>query len=155
MRSPSRLVSPPQTIYFTFKNQEVEADQRSDRRSGDGAEEMTPQEQAWWKEMLDEPDPTRSLQIFIKEPGRYSPGHRPSASVRSCRRTDEEVREVSSTTTSRYAGRDSVRRSTPLATKGALRSDLPRDRLLDVFLVVYGDATYHQFTTQMDGHTKM
>ena len=26
---------------------------------------------------------------------------------------------------------------------GALRSDIPRDHLLDVFLVVYGDAAYH------------
>ena len=115
-----------------------------------GPEETTPQEQAWWKEMLDEPDPTRSLQIFIRGAG---PAFARASTISDVRpaaaRTDEEVREISD-------HHESLRREgffgqvlDALATKGTLRPDLPRDRLLDIFLVVYGDATYHQFTTQM------
>jgi hypothetical protein len=63
-------------------------------------------------------------------------------------RTDDEVMEI-------FNYHESLSREAfgqvldMRATKGPLRPDTTRDRLLDVFLVVYGDATYHQLTTQM------
>ena len=138
----------PQTIYFTFSNK-VKLISAVIDAAVMGPEETTPQEQAWWKEMLDEPDPTRSLQIFIRGAGpAFARASTISDVLAAAARTDEEVREI-------FDHHESLRREgfgqvlDALATKGALRPDLPRDRLLDIFLVVYGDATYHQFTTQM------
>ena len=138
----------PQTIYFTFSNK-VKLISAVIDAAVMGPEETTPQEQAWWKEMLDEPDPTRSLQIFIRGAGpAFARASTISDVLAAAARTDEEVREI-------FDHHESLRREgfgqvlDSLATKGGLRPDVPRDRLLDIFLVVYGDATYHQFTTQM------
>jgi AcrR family transcriptional regulator len=138
----------PQTVYFTFNNKAKLISAVVDAAVM-GPEETAPQDQAWWQEMLEEPDPTRSLQTFIRGAGpafhRASPI---SEVVAAAARTDDEVMEI-------FQHHESLRREAfgqvldMLANKGPLRPDLTRDRLLDVFLVVYGDATYHQLTTQM------
>lgn len=138
----------PQTVYFTFNNKAKLISAVIDAAVM-GPEETTPQEQAWWKAMLDEPDPTRSLQIFIRGAGpAFARASTISDVLAAAARTDDEVREI-------FDHHESLRRESfgqvldVLGTKGALRLDLSRDRLLDVFLVFYGDATYHQLTTQM------
>lgn len=138
----------PQTVYFAFNNK-VKLISAVIDAAVMGPEETTPQEQSWWKAMLDEPDPTRSLAIFIRGAGpAFARASTISDVLAAAARTDDEVREI-------FDHHETLRRKgfsqvlDALATKGALRLDLSRDRLLDVFLVVYGDATYHQLTTQM------
>jgi AcrR family transcriptional regulator len=138
----------PQTVYFTFHNK-VKLISAVIDAAVMGPEETTPQEQGWWQEMLDEPDPTRSLQIFIRGAGpAFQRASTISDVLAAASRTDDEVMEI-------FEYHESLRRQAfgqvldMLATKGPLRPNLTRDRLLDVFLVVYGDATYHQLTTQL------
>lgn len=138
----------PQTIYFIFNNKARLISAVIDAAVM-GPEEKTPQEQTWWKEMLDEPDPTAALQIFIRGAGpAFARASTISEVLAAAARTDDEVREI-------FDHHETMRREgfgqvlDALATKGSLRPDIPRERLLDIFLVVYGDATYHQFTTQM------
>jgi hypothetical protein len=99
--------------------------------------------------MLVEPDPTRSFQIFIRGAGPvFQRASTISDVLAAAARTDDEVMEI-------FEYHESLRREAfgqvldMLATKRPLRPNLTRERLLDVFLVVYGDATYHQLTTQM------
>jgi hypothetical protein len=68
--------------------------------------------------------------------------------LRAAALTDDEVEET-------YQQHQEMRREgfgevlDGLAAKGALRSGYSRDELLDVFLVVYGEATYHLLTEEM------
>jgi AcrR family transcriptional regulator len=138
----------PQTVYFTFNNK-VKLISAVIDAAVIGPEETAPQEQAWWQAMREEPDPTRSLQIFIRGAGpAFARASTISDVLAAAARTDEEVMEI-------FEYHESLRRDAfgqvldALATKGSLRPNLNRERLLDIFLVVYGDATYHQLTTQM------
>lgn len=138
----------PQTVYFTFNNK-VKLISAVVDAAVLGPEETAPQDQAWWQEMLVEPDPTRSFQIFIRGAGPvFQRASTISDVLAAAARTDDEVMEI-------FEYHESLRREAfgqvldMLATKGHLRPNLTRERLLDVFLVVYGDATYHQLTTQM------
>jgi AcrR family transcriptional regulator len=138
----------PQTVYFIFNNK-VKLISAVVDAAVLGPEETAPQDQAWWQEMLVEPDPTRSLQIFIRGAGPvFQRASTISDVLAAAARTDDEVREI-------FEESEALRREgfgqvlDMLATKGRLHPSLDRDRLLDVFLVVYGDATYHILTTQM------
>lgn len=137
-----------QTVYFAFNNK-VKLISAVIDAAVMGPEETTPQEQTWWKSMLEEPNPTRSLQIFIRGAGpAFARASTISDVLAAAARTDEEVMTI-------YNQHETLRREgfgevlDTLAGKGPLRPDMPRERLLDIFLVVYGDATYHQLTTQM------
>ncbi len=138
----------PQTVYFTFNNK-VKLISAVVDAAVLGPEETAPHEQAWWQEMLVEPDPTRSLQIFIRGSGPvFQRASTISDVLAAASRTDDEVMAI-------FEYHESLRREAfgevldMLANKGTLLPNLTRERLLDIFLVVYGDATYHQLTTQM------
>ena len=138
----------PQTVYFTFNNK-VKLISAVIDAAVMGPEETTPQEQDWWQAMLDEADPTRSLRVFIRGAGpAFARASSISDVLAAAARTDYEVMEI-------FKYHEALRREgfaqvlDALAAKGPLRQDQPRDRLLDAFLVVYGDATYYQLTTHM------
>ena len=123
----------PQTIYFTFNNKSFRLIRTAAIDAAVmGPEETAPQEQAWWKEMLDEPDPARRSDLHRSRAG-LSPGHRPSAMFSQLPPAPTKKSERSSTTTKSLRGEGFGQVLDALATKGALRPDLPQDRLLDIF----------------------
>ncbi len=133
----------PQTIYFTFNNKANLISAVIDAAVIGPDDSVPPQQQVWWMEMLDEPDPQRALRLFIRGAGpAFARASTISEVLAAAARTDDEVRET-------HRHHERLRREAfgevleMLAGKGSLRSELAFDRLLDVFLVVYGDGTYH------------
>ncbi len=139
----------PQTIYFIFHTKANLISAVIDAAVMGGDNGTPPQEQTWWKEMLDEPDAEGALQGFIRGAGlAFARASAISEVLRAAALTDDEVSKT-------FRRHEILRREgfgevlDSLAEKGPLRSDLSPDQLLDVFLVVYGDATYHLLTVDM------
>lgn len=140
----------PQTIYFVFNNKAYLISAVIDAAVMGPDDPLPPQAQPWWQEMLEEPDPVRSLQMFVQGAGpAFARASTIGQVLAAAARTDDEVKAT-------FKHHENLRREAfaqlldNLATKGNLRSDLSSDQLLDVFLVVYSDATYHQLTTEME-----
>jgi AcrR family transcriptional regulator len=137
-----------QTIYFVFHTKPNLIGAVIDSAVLGTDDPQPPQSQPWWREMLEEPDPVRALQLFVRGAGSVFAR---TASIfevlRAAAMTNSEVEET-------YQQHQEMRREgfgevlDSLADKGTLRSGFSRDELLDLFLVVYGEATYHLLTCE-------
>jgi AcrR family transcriptional regulator len=140
----------PQTIYFVFNTKANLISAVIDSAvMGADDDPLPPQAQTWWHTMLEEPDAVRSLQLFVRGAGpAFARASTIGEILAAAARTDDEIKET-------FEHHQNLRREAfgqvldSLATKGDLRSDISREQLLDVFLVVYSDATYHVLTTEM------
>lgn len=138
-----------QTVYFVFNNKPNLMSAVIDAAVLGPDEPIAPQETAWWKEMLEEPDPVLALQTFIRGAGDvFARAATISEVLRGAAVTDPELHRT-------HRFHEDLRRAgfgevlDALAAKGPLRAGLTRDQVLDVFLMVYGDSSYHTLTVEL------
>lgn len=138
-----------QTVYFVFSNKPSLMSAVIDAAVLGPGEPIPPQEQFWWQETIEEPDAVRALQTFVRGAGPvFARAATISEVLRAAALTDPDVRQT-------HEFHENLRREAfgevldHLAAKRDLRAGLSRDQVLDVFLLVYGDATYHLLTTEL------
>lgn len=136
----------PQTVYFVFHTKAALISAAIDAAvMGDSPE--IPQETAWWAAMVTEPDPRRSLSLFVRGAAPlFARASTLSEILRAAALTDDEVRKT-------YAHHEALRRSgfrevvDLIASKGRLKSGLTEETATDVLLTVFGDSVYHLLTS--------
>ena len=133
-----------QTVYFVFHNK-AELISAVIDAAVMGESELPPELTEWWRAMEAEPDPAAALTLFVR--GAADAFERASAIslvLAAAALTDDELLV-------RHQEHERLRRSgfqaviAGIAAKGPLREGLDVERATDVFLTVYGDATYHAF----------
>lgn len=137
-----------QTVYFVFHTKADLISAVIDVAVMGEEEPTAPEETDWWAAMESEPAPEEALRIFVRGVAPlFERGAAISEILRAASLTDPDVRR----THERHERlRDEGFRQvvTLLARKGALRDGLDVDAATDVFLVVCGDALWHQLRTE-------
>jgi len=137
-----------QTVYFVFHNKVALISAVIDNAVIGEDEPTIPQESASWKAMEAEPDATEALRIFVRGTGPlFARAAAISEILYAAALTDPEMRDTWDThETLRVEGFRSVIQG--LASKGGLRRGLDIGTATDIFMTIYGDATYHLFITE-------
>lgn len=136
-----------QTVYFVFHTK-AELISAVIDAAVMGESDLPPELTDWWRAMDAEPDPVKSLQLFVR--GAADAFERAAAIslvLAGAALTDEELM-------TRHQQHEQLRRTgfrevmVGIAGKGPLREGLDVDRATDIVLTVYGDATYHAFRSE-------
>ncbi len=138
----------PQTIYFVFHTKAELISAVIDAAVVGHDDGSPPQARPWWQAMLDDPDAAEALGVFVRGAGDvFARASTISEVLRAAALTDTEVRAT-------HEHHERLRREAfgevldNLAAKAPLRAGVSRDHLLDAFLTVYGDSSYHHLTIE-------
>ena len=138
----------PQTVYFVFHNK-VELISAVIDNAVLGEDEPTPpQETAWWKAMVAEPDAVEALRIYVRGTGPIFTRASPiSVVLYAATLADPDLRDT-------WELHEELRRTSfrlvieMLAKKGTLKAGLDIDAATDVLMTILGDGTYHRFIAE-------
>lgn len=136
-----------QTVYFVFHTK-AELISAVIDAAVMGESDLPPQLTDWWRAMEAEPDPAEALRHFVRgAAGAFERAAALGVVLAAAALTDDELH-------ARNDHHEGLRRTgfravvEGLAAKGPLRHGLTIDTATDVFLTLYGDATYHQLRTE-------
>lgn len=136
------------TVYFVFHTKAAIISALIDTLVIGEDEPVIPQESAWWRAMLAEPDPRESLRHFVQGTGPlFQRASLISEILRSAALTDEEVQAT-------YAFHEGLRLEgfrevvETVAAKGLLRPGLTLDEAVDILLSVFSDTMYYVMTVE-------
>jgi len=137
-----------QTVYFVFHNKIALISAVIDNAVIGEDEPTIPQESGWWKAMEAEPVAAEALRIVVRGSGPlFARAAGISEILYAAALTDPEIRDTWDTHERlRVEAFRAVIES--LASKGQLKRGLDIDTATDIFMTIYGDATYHHFITE-------
>ena len=137
-----------QTVYFVFHTKAELISAVIDTAVMGEEDPQAPEETPWFAAMLAEPDAAECVRMFVRGAGEvYARASFVGEVLHAAALTDEEVR----TTHEHHEGlrRTAYRGVVDMLTrKGELRPGLTADTATDVFMTVYGDATYTMLRTE-------
>lgn len=138
-----------QTVYFVFRTKAELISAVIDTAVMGEDEPVTPEQSAWWAAMTAEPDPAAALRLFVRGAAPlFERASSISEVLRGAALTDPEVREIHARHEQRR--REAFRQVIEmLAARGQLGAGLDPDTATDVFLVVCGDAVWHQLRNEL------